>query len=112
MVYNLELDKVAMKVEIEELEDKKDDKTVNLVVNDLDKIKVELSNSKVTDIKDLFDKIFEYIISERKLIVFELDSINKSLFFEVANDLIEHLNHEIEQSKENFQKLVAMQDDT
>jgi len=57
MVYNLELDKVAMKVEIEELEDKKDDKTVNLVVNDLDKIKVELSNSKVTDIKDLFDKI-------------------------------------------------------
>lgn len=111
MESNLDLEEVVMDVEIEEIKDGQGDKIVSFVVEDLDSIKVELSNSKVEDIKELFDKIFDYIISERKLITFKLKSTGSNLFIEVAHDLVEHLNKEIEQSKENFQKLITIQDE-
>ncbi len=110
MESNADLEKVVMNVEIEELENELGNKVVNFVVKDLDTVRIELSNSEVDDIKELFDKIFDYVITQRLLITFELEGNESSLFFEVASDLVKHLNNEIEQSEENFQKLIIMQD--
>ncbi|GAB3056707.1 hypothetical protein ACFOU0_02735 [Salinicoccus sesuvii] len=112
MEFNTELDKVEMKVRIEELENEKAEKVVNLKVEDLDSATVDLSNNSVDEVKELFDSIYEYIISHEKLIVFNLINAENTLFVEVAKDLVEHLNHEIEQSEENFSQLIRIQKDT
>lgn len=109
MEFNEDLEEVIMNVEIEELDDEQGNKRVSFVVKDLDSIKVELSNSNVDDIKELFDKTFDYIILQKKLVVFNMKSEGSNLFIEVASDIVEHLNKEIKQSEENFQKLITMQ---
>lgn len=109
MESNVDLEEVVMNVEIEVLEDNQGNKSVSFVVKDLDSIRVELSNSNVDDIKELFDKTFDYIILQKKLIVFNMKSEGNNLFIEVASDVVEHLNNEIKQSEENFQELITMQ---
>jgi len=109
MESNIELKKFVMKTKVEEFEGEQGEKIVNFVIEDLDNSKIALSTSNVDDIKRTFDNIFEYIISEEKVIELELDCAKDNLFHEVAKDLVEHLNKEIEQSKENFEKLIAMQ---
>lgn len=112
MEFNTELDKVEMKVKVEEFEDERAGKVVNLTVEDLDSAKVDLSSSSVDEVKELFDNIYEYIISQEKLIVFDLINTENNLFVEVATDLVEHLNHEIEQSEENFSNLIRIKNNT
>lgn len=112
MEFNTELEKVEMKVKVEEFEDEKAGKVVNLTVEDLDSAKVDLSSSSVDEVKELFDNIYEYIISQEKLIVFDLINTESNLFVEVATDLVEHLNHEIEQSEENFSNLIRIKNNT
>ncbi|MFC3417900.1 hypothetical protein ACFOLA_08930 [Salinicoccus hispanicus] len=112
MEFNTELDKVEMKIKIEEFKNERSEKVVNLIVEDLDSATVDLSNSSVDEVKELFDSIYEYIISNEKLIVFDLINTDNNLFVEVAKDLVEHLNHEIEQSEENFLQLIRIQKDT
>ncbi|WP_203249068.1 hypothetical protein [Sporosarcina beigongshangi] len=106
MEFNMKLDKVVMEVKIEELKDEGGEKVVSLIVEDLDSAKIDLSNSSIDEVKDLFDKIYEYIISQEQLIVFDLINTESNLFIEVATDLVEHLNSEIEQSEVNFAELI------
>lgn len=112
MEFNADLDKVEMKVKVEEFEDERTGKIVSLIVEGLDSAKVNLSSSSVDEVKELFDNIYEYIISEEKLIVFDLINTESSLFVEVATDLVEHLNHEIEQSEEKFSNLICIKNNT
>lgn len=112
MESSMVLDTVKMAVSIEEIEGEQDTRIVNFHVKDLGDIKIELSNSDVNDIKDFYDKVFEYIILEKKLIKFQLEHEKNNLFSEVANDIIEHLNNEITQSEQNFIKLIELKDGT
>lgn len=48
------------------------------------------------------------IVEENKLIVFELTDEKKDLFYEVAVDIITHLNLEIEQSKSDLEKIIQL----
>ncbi|WP_077706545.1 hypothetical protein [Virgibacillus dokdonensis] len=107
---NIELETIVMIVEVEEFMDQENE-VVNLMVEDLDKIKIELSNSDVNDIKCFYDKVFEYIISEERLIEFQLRYEKSNLFSEVASDIIEHLNDEIKQSEDNFKKIIRLTND-
>ncbi|HAQ9468813.1 TPA: hypothetical protein IYE12_002806, partial [Enterococcus faecium] len=58
------------------------------------------------DIKELFNNIFDSIVDENKLIVFELVDEKNDLFHEVAVDIINRLNLEIEQSKPELVKII------
>ncbi|MEO2719969.1 hypothetical protein ABHA24_13285, partial [Enterococcus faecium] len=60
----------------------------------------------VEDIKELFNNIFDSIVDENKLIVFELVDEKNDLFHEVAVDIINRLNLEIEQSKPELVKII------
>ena len=82
-----------------------DDK-VELVFNELDNLSVNLSDSGVEDVKQLFDKVFDYIIADEKLIQFTLEDNDEDLFHEVSKDIIVQLNAEIKQSEENFEKIL------
>ncbi|MCH3299551.1 hypothetical protein LC971_13860, partial [Enterococcus faecium] len=63
-------------------------------------------DSSVEDIKELFNNIFDSIVDENKLIVFELVDEKNDLFHEVAVDIINRLNLEIEQSKPELVKII------
>ncbi|MCH3458073.1 hypothetical protein LDA93_14225, partial [Enterococcus faecium] len=67
---------------------------------------INLSDSSVEDIKELFNNIFDSIVDENKLIVFELVDEKNDLFHEVAVDIINRLNLEIEQSKPELVKII------
>ena len=84
-----------------------DDK-VELVFNELDNLSVNLSDSGVEDVKQLFDKVFDYIIADEKLIQFTLEDNDEDLFHEVSKDIIVQLNAEIKQSEENFEKIIVL----
>ena len=81
---------------------------VELVFNDLGDLSVNLSNSEVEDVKQLFDKVFDYIVLNEKLIQFTLVDEQEVLFHEVAKDVIDQLNAEIKQSEENFDKIIVL----
>ena len=81
---------------------------VELVFNDLGDLSVNLSNSEVEDVKQLFDKVFDYIVLNEKLIQFTLEEEQETLFHEVAKDVIDQLNAEIKQSEENFEKIIVL----
>lgn len=81
---------------------------VELVFNDLGNLSVNLSNSEVEDVKQLFDKVFDYIVLNEKLIQFTLEDEQETLFHEVAKDVIDQLNSEIKQSEENFDKIIVL----
>lgn len=104
---NIELETTTMIVDIEELEDQENE-VVNFIVEDLDTLKINLSDSDVNDIKDFYDKVFEYIVSKKKLIEFQLGYEKSNLFSEVASDIIDHLNDEIKQSEDNFKKIIRL----
>ncbi|MCH3661292.1 hypothetical protein LC936_14815, partial [Enterococcus faecium] len=69
-------------------------------------LNINLSDSSVEDIKELFNNIFDSIVDENKLIVFELVDEKNDLFHEVAVDIINRLNLEIEQSKPELVKII------
>ncbi|ALX47777.1 hypothetical protein [Lentibacillus amyloliquefaciens] len=110
-IFDIELETVTMVVNIEEVEDQGNEVVNFFIVEDLDGIKINLSDSDVNDIKSFYDEVFEYIISEQKLVEFQLVYEKNNLFFEVASDIIEHLNDEIKQSKDNFKKIIRLTND-
>lgn len=109
MESSAKLETISMDVKIERLPENEETEIVNFVVADLDNVKVDLSESDVNDLECFFDKIFKYIISKKQLIKFRLVDKKSDLFFEVASDLVEHLNHEIKQSKDNFEKIIELE---
>lgn len=108
MEFKIQLPVVTMNVNIEE-QTEDESKTVYLVVEDLDSLKINLSDSNVEDIKELFDRVFEYILLNKKLIEFKLKYEKSNLFIEVANDIVEYLNGEIIQSEDNFIKIIELE---
>ena len=81
------------------------DESVKMTFEDLEGTEVNLNDSSVNDIKALFDKTFEYINENKKLIKFELDDSTEDLFKQVAGDVLEQLNQEILETEQNFVRI-------
>lgn len=74
---------------------------------------INLESEDITDLKDFFDKIFDYVIRTGKLIEFKLDNrTDKTLFQVVAEDLIKQVNAEIKDSANNFEEIIAFKSQT
>ena len=75
---------------------------------------IELSEKSTNDLRTFFNAVFDYIITNEKMIVFQLSDKGTDLFKEVADDIIDQLNSEIKQSEENFEDFIELQliDDT
>lgn len=73
-------------------------------------ISVNLTESDVTDIKALFDSIFAKIYESKAMLKFQLDDSRSDLYNQVAKDIIEYLEREIEQSQGNFEKIWQLVD--
>lgn len=85
-------------------EDGEDDPIV-LVFKEFDNLEVALSESTVDDIKKLFDIVFEYISTNKKLVEFDINDSENDLFNQVAIDIIDQLNAEIKESEDDFTKI-------
>lgn len=86
----------------------REEEQVSLVFNELRELKINLSDSSVDDIKNLFNSIFDTIVDEKELISLELKDEKNDLFHEVAEDIIDQLNSEIEQSKSDLFKIIDL----
>lgn len=74
---------------------------------------INLESEDITDLKDFFDKIFDYVIRAGKLIEFQLDNYtDKTLFQVVAEDLVKQVNAEIKDSAKNFEEIIAFKSQT
>ncbi|KXT77505.1 hypothetical protein STRDD11_02565 [Streptococcus sp. DD11] len=74
---------------------------------------INLESEETTDLKDFFDKIFDYIIETGQLIEFQLENhTDKALFQFVAEDLIKQVNAEIKDSAMNFEEIIAFKSQT
>lgn len=91
-----------------EVEIFREEKKVSLNFKELNNLNINLSDSSVEDIKDLFNNIFDSIVEEKNLIFFKLIDEKKDLFHEVADDIINQLNSEIDQSKHDLVKIVEL----
>ncbi|PTI53644.1 MULTISPECIES: hypothetical protein [Staphylococcus] len=72
-------------------------------------ININLSNESVEDIQHLFNSLFEFIIVNKKIPIFTLKDDLNDLFFEVAKDIKENLNREIQNSKNDFEKIIELE---
>ena len=86
----------------------REEEQVSLIFNELLSLKINLSDSSVEDIKNLFNSIFDTIVDEKELISLELKDEKNDLFHEVAEDIIDQLNSEIEQSKSDLIKIIDL----
>lgn len=100
------MEKEVMSAEVVELND--NGKYIRkLVINDLNKAEIVLTDDDTMDVQKFFNIIYTYIIEKEKLIKFSLIDNNKpDLFYEVSVDLIDHINYEIGQSETNFLELI------
>lgn len=99
----MEFNNKEVKVEIFREEQK-----VRLVFKDLQNVEVNLSDSSVEDIKNLFNSIFDIIVEGEELITLELVDEKSDLFHEVAEDILNQLNSEIQQSKSDLAKIIDL----
>lgn len=75
--------------------------------NDILECSINLESEDTKDLKDFFDKIFDYIVETGKLIEFQLENrTNQQLFQSVAEDLIKQINAEINDSAKNFEDII------
>ena len=86
----------------------REEEQVSVIFNELRELKINLSDSSVEDIKNLFNSIFDTIVDEKELISLELKDEKNDLFHEVAEDIIDQLNSEIEQSKSDLIKIIDL----
>ena len=86
----------------------REEEQVSLIFNELRELKINLSDTSVEDIKNLFNSIFDTIVDEKELISLELKDEKNDLFHEVAEDIIDQLNSEIEQSKSDLIKIIDL----
>ena len=85
---------------------------LKLANDDLD-CSINLENEDITDLKDFFDKIFDYIVENERLVDFKLENhTDKQLFQSVAEDLIKQINAEIKDSAKNFEEIIAFKSQT
>jgi hypothetical protein len=106
-MHDEDMTKNTIKVEIES--DRSDeDSPAKLVFKGLDDTNIDLTDSSINDIKVLFDKIFDYIVDSRCFLEFELDDTKNDLFHDVSKDIIDQLNSELTESKDNLEKIWAL----
>lgn len=84
---------------------------VKLTFEELDEAEIVLTDSKIDDIKDIFNKLFDYIMANKNLVELKLEDDQNDLYHEVAADIIQQLNSEISQSSGNFEKLWQLDDE-
>ena len=84
---------------------------VKLTFEELDEAEIVLTDSKVDDIKDIFNKLFDYIMTNKDLVELKLEDDQNDRYHEVAADIIQQLNSEILQSSGNFEKLWQLDDE-
>ncbi|WIK67064.1 hypothetical protein [Globicatella sanguinis] len=73
---------------------------------------VNLSSSDTNDIKQFFDNIFDYVVSNEKLIEFNLINMRETdLYTNVAQSLINQINSEIKISARNFEALIRIRNE-
>lgn len=84
---------------------------VKLTFEELDEAEIVLTDSKIDDIKDIFNKLFDYIMANKELVELKLEDDQNDLYHEVAADIIQQLNSEISQSSGNFKKLWQLDDE-
>lgn len=84
---------------------------VKLTFEELDEAEIVLTDSKIDDIKDIFNKLFDYIMANKDLVELKLEDDQNDLYHEVAADIIQQLNSEISQSSGNFEKLWQLDDE-
>ena len=84
---------------------------VKLTFEELDEAEIVLTDSKIDDIKDLFNKLFDYIMANKDLVEIKLEDDQNDLYHEVAADIIQQLNSEISQSSGNFKRLWQLDDE-
>lgn len=84
---------------------------VKLTFGELDEAEIVLTDSKIDDIKDIFNKLFDYIMTNKCLVELKLKDDQNDLYHEVAADIIQQLNSEISQSSSNFEKLWQLDDE-
>ncbi|EPP69433.1 hypothetical protein [Staphylococcus epidermidis] len=71
-------------------------------------INLNLSNESVEDIQHLFNSLFEFIVENQKIPTFTLQDDSNDLFFEVAKDIEKNLNIEVQNSKNDFEKIIEL----
>ncbi|MGF0107487.1 hypothetical protein [Staphylococcus hominis] len=84
------------------------EKETSLIFQEPLNIDINLSNENVEDIQHLFNTLFEFIVKNQKIPIFTLQDDSNDLFFEVAKDIIENLNREIQNSKNDFEKIIEL----
>lgn len=84
---------------------------IKLTFEELDEAEIVLTDSKIDDIKDIFNKLFDYIMANKDLVELKLEDDQNDLYHEVAADIIQQLNSEISQSSGNFKKLWQLDDE-
>ncbi|MBM6006073.1 hypothetical protein K4U42_11565 [Staphylococcus epidermidis] len=74
-------------------------------------ININLSNESVEDIQHLFNSLFEFIVENQKIPTFILQEQDDSndLFVEVAKDIEKNLNTEVQNSKNDFEKIIELE---
>ncbi|MCI2870187.1 hypothetical protein FH115_11010 [Staphylococcus hominis] len=72
-------------------------------------ININLSNESVEDIQHLFNSLFEFIVKNQKIPTFTLQDDSNDLFFEVAKDIEKNLNIEVQNSKNDFEKIIELE---
>lgn len=101
------LEKIEMSVSIKR-KNADGESTAQLIISELGNLSVDLTTESVEDIKELFKKVFDYIVSEKKIIQFKVEDGINDLFFDVSNDVITQINREIQQSEDNFLKIFSL----
>lgn len=103
----MEIDRIKVSLIREKRADDEID-SVKLLFSDLEDISITLTESNSLEIEKVFNKIFDYIIENEKLIKFDLEDEQRDLFHEVAEDIVQQLNSEIYLSEPNFEKLIEL----
>lgn len=98
----------VIKVTIERDKDEAESGKVKLKFVDLDNTQVDLTDSNIDDIKELFNAIFIYMVDNRQILKFEIDDSKNDLFFDVSKDIINQLNSEIAESKNDLERIWSL----
>lgn len=70
---------------------------------------INLSEESIEDIKIFFNAIFDYIVSNEKLVRFKFeDSGSDDLYHRVSNDIVNQINSEISSSEDDLQKIIEL----
>lgn len=106
----MEVKIVSVKLNKEDIEESA---KVSLICEEIEDFpEIILSDDSTSDLKDFFNKIFNYIIENEKLLEFQFLDKGSTLFEKVAEDIITQINSEIKQSEDNFTEFITMKTDT